>query len=361
MAELRGGQQVKPLDSYTSTGAKFWHHMSQMEAYRAGDSDTVISTHVSPTGVCNLRCKYCSTDFRDPSRNIPLAVIQDYVERLQRRGLRAVILTGGGEPMLYPEITELIHWLAYDRKLRVALITNGTQMRKVDPRLFYLLDWVRISVNLFDGWEEKIEGTDVCSTVGLSIVYTDQHQEAPSEPWVEIFRKVSKLADRTHAKYVRVLPNCLLKQEDLLARHVELDALFAEVGDGRFFHQFKVHRTPQHEVCHQSYFRPYLSEVPWHETGEPGSVYPCDSVVLNPGNPGGDAEYGHQHFAPEYQLCRPQDVLKYIDGKIPARFMPKVHCAGCVFADTVDMLGRWKADGARPEKTEEDLRHVAFV
>ena len=57
-------------------------------------------------------------------------------------------------------------------------------------------------------------------------------------------------------------------------------------------------------MCHQSYFRPYLSEEPFHETGIPGTVYPCDSVVLNS---------SVTHFAQKYQLCGASDILDYID------------------------------------------------
>ena len=100
-----------------------------------------------------------------------------------------------------------------------------------------------------------------------------------------------------------------------------------------FFHQYKIHGAPNSSVCHQAYFRPYLSEEPNHETGRPGTVYPCDSVVLND---------GYEHFAKEYQLCAPEDILDFLDGKIKAKFDPRERCKGCVFTENVDMLDNFK-------------------
>jgi len=40
---------------YTSTGIKFWRHQEQMLNYKNDDPSTVISTHISPEGACNLK------------------------------------------------------------------------------------------------------------------------------------------------------------------------------------------------------------------------------------------------------------------------------------------------------------------
>ena len=96
---------------YTSTGIKFWRHPQQMNNYKTGDPNTVISTHISPEGACNLTCAYCSVTYRDLHSRIEMDVIKDYVTKLKTRGLKAAILTGGGEPTSYKHINELIRWL----------------------------------------------------------------------------------------------------------------------------------------------------------------------------------------------------------------------------------------------------------
>lgn len=332
---------------YTSTGRKFWRHQEAMESYREGTGRSVISTHISPEGACNLKCPYCSTTYRDTHQRIDLPVIQKYVLDLKSRGLKAVILTGGGEPTLYKHFNELVNWLL-GQNLKIALITNGTMAKRVDAWTWSAFTWVRVSLNVFDGWEEKIriphELLSPECTVGCSMVYTPGHR-------LDMLKKAKLVADAIEAKYVRVLPNCLLEQDKLMAEHEALDRDFAEIGDPRFFHQHKAHAAPCCGTCHQSFFRPYLSEVVSEKTGMPGTVYPCDSVVLN-----GAA----MHFPKLYQLCPAEEVLDYMDGKIAQPFDPRVHCTGCVFTKNVDMLDEWKRTG-EGYFNSEPLAHEEFV
>lgn len=349
-------EKSKSEHSFTSTGIKFWRHQEQMLNYKNGGTNTVVSTHISPEGTCNLKCPYCSVTYRKNASRIELSVIKDYVLKLKTRGLKAVILTGGGEPTLYKHFNELIIWLK-QQDLSVALITNGTNSRLVDDDVWKLFSWVRVSVNLFEGWEEKINiPSHLLNSkciLGMSHVFTVEHELIQHSSIQEYFKKISNLATKLNAKYIRILPNCLLEQETLLKVHNGLDTIFKELKDERFFHQYKFHETPNTKVCHQSYFRPYLSEEPFHETGIPGTVYPCDSVVLNS---------SVTHFAQKYQLCSATDILNYIDKKINHKFVPCEDCKGCVFTDNVNMLDNWingKVD--RFKEFTNPLEHEEFI
>ena len=76
---------------FTSTGVKFWRHQEQLFNYKNNNPSTVISTHISPEGACNLKCPYCSVTYRDTHTRIPMDIIQDYVLKLKTLGLKAVI------------------------------------------------------------------------------------------------------------------------------------------------------------------------------------------------------------------------------------------------------------------------------
>jgi MoaA/NifB/PqqE/SkfB family radical SAM enzyme len=341
LPEEKHQEKSEQEHKYTSTGIKFWRHQQQMMSYKNEEGHSVVSTHISPEGACNLKCPYCSVTYRDTHSRIELSVIKDYVEKLKSRGLKAVILTGGGEPTSYKHFNELVQWLKYDQNLSVALITNGTLAKKVEPKTWAAFSWIRVSINLFNDWENRIgnnfekESLNEDCTVGCSMVYTVEH-ESTSEIMTDrlkMFEKVSQIADRLGAKYIRLLPNCLLEQKHLLAQHRALDNTLSQLKDDRFFHQYKIHGAPNSSVCHQAYFRPYLSEEPNAVTGKPGTVYPCDSVVLND---------GYEHFAKEYQLCAPEDILDFLDGKIKPKFDPRERCKGCVFTENVNMLEKFK-------------------
>ena len=346
---------------YTSTGIKFWRHQEQMFNYKNGDPNTIISTHISPEGACNLKCPYCSVTYRDTHSRIPMEIIQDYVTKLKTRGLKAVILTGGGEPTAYKHFNDLVRWLK-SQDLSIALITNGSEQywKRIDEDVCKMFSWVRVSINVFKDWDTRIglplEKFDTEKTViGCSMVYTVEHElsEEVMADRVGLLKKVSKVADKCGAKYIRMLPNCLLEQEHLIRQHKSLDNVLAQIDDTRFFHQYKVHGAPKSGVCHQSYFRPYLSEEIHKETGVAGTVYPCDSVVLND---------TYQFFAEEYQLCHASDILDYLDKKIKPKFDPRERCKGCVFTDNVNMLDDWvNGKVERFDDFKDPLMHEEFV
>jgi organic radical activating enzyme len=346
---------------YTSTGIKFWRHQEQMFNYKNGDPNTVISTHISPEGACNLKCPYCSVTYRDTHTRIPLDTIKDYVTKLKTRGLKAVILTGGGEPTAYKQFNELVRWL-YNEDLKVALITNGSKVywRKIEEDVCKMFSWVRVSINVFQDWENRIglplERFDTTKTIiGNSMVYTVEHEHSDEvmDDRVALLKKVSKVADACGGQYIRMLPNCLLEQENLIRQHKSLDHVLAQIDDERFFHQYKIHGAPKSHICHQSYFRPYLSEEIDKITGLPGTVYPCDSVVLND---------TYQFFAEEYQLCHASEILDYLDKKILPKFDPTVRCKGCVFTDNVNMLDDFINDKInRFDEFPNTLHHEEFV
>ena len=346
---------------YTSTGIKFWRHQEQMFNYKNGDPNTIISTHISPEGACNLKCPYCSVTYRDTHSRIPMEIIQDYVTKLKTRGLKAVILTGGGEPTAYKHFNDLVRWLK-SQDLSVALITNGSEQywKRIDEDVCKMFSWVRVSINVFKDWDKRIglplEKFDTEKTViGCSMVYTVEHElsEEVMADRVGLLKKVSKVADKCGAKYIRMLPNCLLEQEHLIRQHKSLDNVLEQIDDTRFFHQYKVHGAPKSSVCHQSYFRPYLSEEIHKETGVAGTVYPCDSVVLND---------TYQFFAEEYQLCHASDILDYLDKKIKPKFDPRERCKGCVFTDNVNMLDDWvNGKVERFDDFKDPLMHEEFV
>lgn len=352
---------TKNEDIYTSTGIKFWFHKEQINSYRNGTGKTIISTHISPEGRCNLKCSYCSVTYRSDKSRIKLETIKDYVLKLKTRGLKSVIITGGGEPTLYPEINDLIRWIRFEQNLKVSLITNGTNFDKINKDIFKLLSWIRISINFFEDWENRI-GNNFCKSylsndcdLGMSFIYTLE-QEGKGDELLDIkstFKKIQILCDKIGSKYIRIAPNCLLSQKELIYQHKKIESILEEVGDERFMHQHKTHNTPSSNVCHQAYFRPFLSEETWDD-GVPGSVYPCDSVVLNDSS---------TFFSKIYQICKPSDILDFIDGKIKMKFNPILSCHECVFSNNVNNLNNWKENGIinKIYKNNEEINHVEFV
>ena len=372
-AALVFSESTKPLENlidfdkksemeqrFTSTGVKFWKHRDAMLSYKKGKGNSIISTHVSPEGNCNLRCPYCSVTNRGLRNRIEFSDIVLYLEALIERGLKAVIITGGGEPVLYPEINKLIRYIKYEKGLDVALITNGTVLEKLERDVRGVFSWLRVSINIFKGWQEKIfipeEIVNSPTTIGFSYVYTPEHafETAADVKQSDILKAIGKLMDRFGAKYLRVLPNCLVTGDVFDAEHIMIDKLIKEMNDPRMFHQLKKHRTPSLKICHQSYFRPYLSEEINPFTHKSGTVFPCDSLVLNK---------SVQKFIEKFVLCEPGRIKEYLDGKIRPNFVPSQDCSGCVFTNNLELIDDFVKNGAEQFSTYAgvSLSHENFV
>ncbi|HBY63561.1 MAG TPA: radical SAM protein [Solibacterales bacterium] len=78
--------------------------------------------HIIPIRRCNLACKYCN-EYDDYSKPVPTEVMLERIDTLGRLGTTIVTMSGG-EPLLHPELDQLI---ARVRKVGAlaGLITNG--------------------------------------------------------------------------------------------------------------------------------------------------------------------------------------------------------------------------------------------
>ena len=83
---------------------------------------------ISLTNKCNFHCWHCPMgkwrNSDEPRWPLDNATLLPYLEKYVRPDMWVVELTGG-EPSLYPEIHELMHWLS-DRGYRVLVKTNGS-------------------------------------------------------------------------------------------------------------------------------------------------------------------------------------------------------------------------------------------
>ena len=81
-----------------------------------------IVAHIVPIRRCNLACAYCN-EYDDFSKPVPLPTMLRRVDRLAELGT-TVITISGGEPLLHPELDQLIRHIR--RRGSIAtLITNG--------------------------------------------------------------------------------------------------------------------------------------------------------------------------------------------------------------------------------------------
>lgn len=329
--------------NYTSTGEKILAHPEVVQDIGAGQNHPVV-LHIMPTERCNLACSFCSVADRGINSklhpDLHLSQALHVVYSLIHMGLKAVILSGGGEPTLYCHINTLLYRL-FTCGLEVGLITNGTEFtRRIVNEFWEQFTWIRISANTYD-YRDDIDIPQFASpTLGFSYIVNDRTTR-------KTLNKIKEVAIEKAAKYVRLLPDCNLPTEELEKQHKTIKNLVLELGDP-FFHQYKTHRRPAE--CYLGRVHPVLYCD--------GQIYPCDSVVLN-------MPFGQKTFHKQYAICSWDKVGEFYstrftpyDGSLVDTSM----CPKCVFAHQNDLLTRIvNGQVTVADKPAGKLEHINFL
>jgi MoaA/NifB/PqqE/SkfB family radical SAM enzyme len=85
-------------------------------------TDHPVLAHIVPTRRCNLSCTYCN-EFDDFSKPVPAAEMMRRIDLLANLGT-SIIAFSGGEPLLHPELDDLIRRIRA-RGAIAGMITNG--------------------------------------------------------------------------------------------------------------------------------------------------------------------------------------------------------------------------------------------
>ena len=364
------------LDDFTSTGKKFFHHPASLKALRGEGSPRPVVSHIMPTDICNHKCAFCSVQTRDGD-TLDLDWIATYLDQLTPIGLKAVILSGGGNPILYKRFNTLVD-LLHSRKLKIGLITNGMPLSEVNGRLTWRtvrpdtldkLTWIRISMSGLDHPENCVYVPEIDrekTTLGFSYIYHDayvvpdepHHGQVSSEedvlqlglPVTKIkyghdrFQKltgqIAEIVRQYQPQYVRLLPNCL-EPHLIKSRCAHLQEMADTIDPSVVFVQYKPPEAPS--ACYLGYLHPVLNTD--------GYVYPCDSCVLN-------RAAGHK-FAVPWRMCRYDEIGEFYRKPVHSLVDSKKLCPGCVFTKSNELLV--KVANGLPLPPPEPAEHPDFV
>lgn len=360
--------------TFTATGDKLPFHWPIFKKYQETGFGSIIRATMTNHQVCASRCPYRSTIARNKSDRISLEEAQAFVEKLYVRQaafnrasfstyndaykaitgadirLRGLILSGGGQPNLWPHFERFVRWLS-GMDIDLGLITNGFPPH-VDESVYRHFKWIRISITPADaspfypeGCFEKqyLPATIVNNpqvTVGFSYVYG---------PWTtpDILVRMQRAADAFGFTYCRVLTDCNLTRAAQIRAHQALAETLFKLGmiddkgvpRGKLFHQLKYHGRPEEAATlwdsGQCYLQVY--NVFWDTTGHDAHgasfCYPCDSVtVLAEQSSDGSVSASERRFCPEkWGTVRNTDVARLFTEPVRPFFDPRKLCSSCLF------------------------------
>ncbi|MBD5516686.1 MAG: radical SAM protein [Lachnospiraceae bacterium] len=130
---------------------KLIYHPETVSRWLKGENIYPIEIEISPSGTCNHRCVFCAVDYIGYQPNfLEKSIILRDISYMSKRGLKSVICSGEGEPLLnqnMPDIANGIKSCGVD----VAMSTNGVLFTKEKIKeCLGAFSWVRYSVASMD-------------------------------------------------------------------------------------------------------------------------------------------------------------------------------------------------------------------
>lgn len=126
---------------------KLIYHPEAVARWMKGENIYPIEIEISPSGACNHRCVFCAVDYigYQPDFLDKDIILRD-VSQMSKKGLKSVICSGEGEPLLnkdMPDIANGINSCGVD----VAMSTNGVLFtRELANDCLGAFTWIRFSV-----------------------------------------------------------------------------------------------------------------------------------------------------------------------------------------------------------------------
>ena len=156
-----------------------FYTLSDARAKSSGSYSPMYRAELLLTNACNFRCPYCQGVQENLRGTIPLKSAQQMLSYLVDEGLKNVRFSGD-EPLLYPNLGELVTYCKSHSVERIAISTNGSAL------LEKYLELIEFGVNDF-----SISLDSSCCSVGTKLC------GAVPGAWdrvVDNIREISKLA-----------------------------------------------------------------------------------------------------------------------------------------------------------------------
>ena len=341
------------------TPLKINYHQNELQEMRNGKQPNPILVQIVISDLCNHDCNFCSyrmTGYtsnqlfgvmdkktgevnNNPSRFLPYEKIKEILEDCKEIGVKAIELTGGGEPTVHPAHPEVFR-KTLELGLDLALVTNGMILRQESMPSLMNAKWIRVSLdagtpNTYgnirkvkpDTFWRVIENIDKIvkkrngqnePTLGISFVVT-------KENYTEILT-ATNIAKKSGADYIRF--GAMFSQEDEkyydgILKEIHHSCREAEsISTNQFqvFNQFNkrlgdlLQKNPDYKYCGHMQVNTYV--------GADMNVYRCCALAYNKRGLIGSIE--NQRFKDLWQSQEKQNDFDNFDAR---------KCKRCPFND----------------------------
>ncbi|MFA5153696.1 MAG: radical SAM/SPASM domain-containing protein [Clostridia bacterium] len=140
------------LDCYSPL--KIFHHQARLQPMREGLRPRPLHVHFVTTNRCNQNCSFCAyrmggspaaEDFH-AGNEIPFDKVLEILDSCVRLDVRAIELTGGGEPTMHPRFPDICAEILR-RGMSYCVLTNGMKWSDAIWEALSKAAWVRFSID----------------------------------------------------------------------------------------------------------------------------------------------------------------------------------------------------------------------
>lgn len=210
-----------------------------------------------PTNKCNMNCDFCSCHDEDRNLEMNYFEAKEVISKFAFMGCHSATITGGGEPLLHPEINDIIR-VFLNNDISVGLVTNGKLLNeKIDRELFNKLTWCRISNGDFrtfdDNYKSKLSNV-VKNTFDVDWAFSHVVSKTPN---FEEIGRIVHFANDHDFTHVRLVAD-LFETKNIDLDEVKLYLDDNCVDDRKVIYQGR--KTPEHGGdCYICHLKPVIS------------------------------------------------------------------------------------------------------
>jgi len=279
------------------------------------ENGKIIPIHIqlSPTNACNLNCSFCSCGDVDRKKKLTLEEIKDVVDISAQRGTKSMTITGGGEPLLHPNINEIINY-ADSKGIEAGLVTTGTVFKRLKHH--NNLTWCRISSSddRIPSYRQIIDAIKVNPQTDWAF----SHVVTRSLTY-PILRDMIQFVNSYDFTHVRLVSNLFDLEKVLPMEEIRNRLGKMIVDDSKVIYQGRKVSTKGTKDCYISLLKPVIA---------PEGIFPCCGVQY--------AMYGQKRdMISTMRMGKIKDLSKILDKQ--KQFNGSV-CDVCYYSQYNDAL-----------------------
>jgi MoaA/NifB/PqqE/SkfB family radical SAM enzyme len=284
-----------------------------------------IHAQLNPTNKCYMNCSFCSCKNRDRQLELSLQQITDLIKDLVYLGCKAVTITGGGEPLLYTHIIELIE-LCIGWNIKIGLVTTAQDLDIIHPDILNQITWIRISCSdeskLIDFHTETYPKVDLA----FSYVVTNKFD-------IDNLIDYILYANQHNFTHIRVVSDLLNLDNILSMDEIKKQVVNRNIDNSLVIYQGRKEYVKGQKNCYISLLKPNI--------GADGKIYPCCGISYQ--------KFSNIDFPECACMGSIDNIIDIIEQK---KWYNGENCDKCYYSDYNKMLEVFFTN---------ELKHIEFV